>query len=339
MKKVIAAMAAVAALSMMPAVCPGSVSLPIGTVYADGVVGQAEMIQADGYGSMPAGMPAGRAKLMARRAAVVDAQRNLVETIKGTAVNAETTMENYMVTSDLVKTKVNGVVTGARVVSESFEADGTYHVVMSVPMYGVGSVADAAISAMVGNNPPAPIPAPSPSYVAETASPATATTTTVTTSTPAQSTTTTTTTTTTAAPIVAAQPTASVPAPPAPVTAVNGGYTGLIIDARGYDMVRAFGPGIYDTNNRAIYTVHNVDESYAIQYGIVGYAEGSAAWAEAEAGRARAGSHPLIIKIAAPRQRVVNNCDVIISPQDADRILAENQKTHFLEHFAVTFEI
>ena len=334
MKKLLAAMAAVTALSVVPAVFPAVMSAPCFTAYADGVVGQSEMIQADGYGSMPAGMPAGRAKLMARRAAIVDAQRNLVETIKGTAVDAETTMENYMVTSDLVKTKVNGIITGARVVSESFSPDGTYHVVMSVPMYGVGSVADAAISAMVGNNPPAPIPAPSPSYVPEAASQPAATTTTVTTSSPVQATTTTTTTTTTALPAPSA-----VPAPPAPVAAVNGGYTGLIIDARGYDMVRAFGPGIYDTNGRKIYTVHNVDQSYAIQYGIVGYAEGSAAWAEAEAGRVRAGSNPLIIKIAAPRKRIVNNCDVIISPQDADRILAENQKTHFLEHFAVTFEI
>ena len=331
MKKVVAAMAAVTALSLMPAVFPAFGPAPVQIACADGVVGQAEMIQADGYGAMPAGMPVGRARLLARRAAIVDAQRNLVETIKGTAVDAETTMENYMVTSDLVKTKVNGIVTGARVVSESAQPDGTYHVVMTVPMYGVGSVADAAISAMVGNNPSQPIPAPSPSYVPAAPQPAAPS---AVMSAPAQTTTTTTTTTTT---VAAPQPAA--PAPPAPVAAVNGGYTGLIIDARGYDMVRAFGPGIYDTNGREIYTVHNVDQSYAIQYGIVGYAEGNAAWAEAEAGRARAGSNPLIIKIAAPRKRIVNNCDVIISPQDADRILAENQKTHFLEHFAVTFEI
>lgn len=33
------------------------------------------------------------------------------------------------------------------------------------------------------------------------------------------------------------------------------------------------------------------------------------------------------------------NCDVIITPTEADRILAENQKTHFLDNYAVTFEI
>ena len=87
-------------------------------------------------------------------------------------------------------------------------------------------------------------------------------------------------------------------------------------------------------------SVHNVDQSYAIKYGIVSYAEGSEAWQQAESGQlSRTGSHPLIIKMASPKKRCVYNCDVIISPADADRILAENQKTHFLENCAVTFEI
>lgn len=334
MKKLVTALAVTAALGLVPAVLPSTTFFPILTTYADGVVDHSETIQADGYGGMPAGMPVGRAKLMARRAAVVDAQRNLVETIKGTAVDAETIVNNYITQSDVVKTKVAGIVTGARVVSEEITSDGNYHVVMTVPMYGVGSVAEATLSTVMGNSTPTPIATPSSSYVPQ--SPVSATTTTVTTGTPATvpvATTTTTTTTT-----VPSQ-TTSATAPPAPAVAVNGGYTGLIIDARGYDMVRAFGPGIYDTNGRAIYTVHNVDESYAIQYGIVSYAEGNDAWNQAESGRVRAGSNPLIIKIAAPRKRVVNNCDVIVSPQDADRILAENQKTHFLEKCAVTFEI
>lgn len=313
-----------AALSVMPTVLPPIVGIPLNMVYAIDVANQTETIQADGYGAMPVGMPAGRAKLMARRAAIVDAQRNLVETIKGTAVDAETTVNNFVTQSDVVRTKLSGIVTGARVVSENIDTDGTYHVVMVVPMYGVGSVADMAISAAVGTAAPTPISAPSPSYTVPAA----------TMTSPTTSTVTTTTTTTT----IPTSPTVSV-TPPAPVAAVNGGYTGLIIDARGYDMVRAFGPGIYDTNGRAIYTVHNVDQSYAIQYGIVGYAEGEAAWTQAINGQARAGSHPLVIKIASPRKRVVNNCDVILTPQDADRILAENQKTHFLENCAVTYLI
>ena len=63
------------------------------------VAGSSDRMTAIGYGYLPAGMPVGRAKLMARRAAIVDAQRNLVEIIKGTAVDAETSMENYLVTT------------------------------------------------------------------------------------------------------------------------------------------------------------------------------------------------------------------------------------------------
>ena len=323
MKKIIAAISAVSMLSIMPAILPDNIaSSPTFSVQAMNVVDNSQQITADGFGAMPAGMPLGRAKLMARRAAIVDAQRNLVETIKGTAVDSETSMENYIIQSDLVKTKVSGMVTGARVTSEEITSDGMYHVVMTVPMYGIGSVADAAVSAMVGTNTtPTPFPTPSTSY------------------TPTATQTTTTTTTTTMAPPSTDSSTSSTLAPSA-VTAINGGYTGLIIDARGNNMIRAFGPNIFDTNGRTIYSVHNVSEDYAIKYGIVSYAEGSDAWQKAESGQlSRVGSHPLIIKMAAPKARCVYNCDVIITPADADRILAENQKTHFLDKCAVTFEI
>lgn len=42
---------------------------------------EVEMVTADGFGTLPVGRPAAQAKLMARRAAVVDGQRNLLETI------------------------------------------------------------------------------------------------------------------------------------------------------------------------------------------------------------------------------------------------------------------
>ena len=114
----------------------------------------AETITADGYGVLPSGIPGGRAKAMARRAAIVDAQRNLVETIQGTAVDSETTVNNFMLTDDVIKTKVSGLIKGAVVKAEEVTDDGLYHVVMEVPMYGVGSVADIAYNAVLGNNEP-----------------------------------------------------------------------------------------------------------------------------------------------------------------------------------------
>ena len=98
--------------------------------------------------------------MLARRAAVVDAQRNLLESVKGVAVDSETTVENFMLKSDIIHTKVNGIITGARVVSEEMQPDGVYKVTMAVPVYGVGSVSDVAINAVVGESAPVPVPVP-----------------------------------------------------------------------------------------------------------------------------------------------------------------------------------
>jgi hypothetical protein len=71
---------------------------------------------------------AAQARLLARRAAVVDAHRNLLEIIKGVKVDSQTTVENFMVTQDIIKTNVSGVVRGARIVKESVEkqSDGSF---------------------------------------------------------------------------------------------------------------------------------------------------------------------------------------------------------------------
>lgn len=299
MKKTAAALALVMALGGAGGVMPGALEMPFAGVVANAYE-ESEMIQADGFGSVPAGMPLARGKLMARRAAMVDAQRNLLESIKGISVDSETTMENYIVTSDVVRTKVNGIVTGVRPVSEEFK-DGVYHVVVEAPLYGVGSVADVAIRAKVGDSQPVPMAAPSASYV------------------PVTTTTTTTTTTGVAAP-------------------VTQGYTGLIIDAKGLPLERTFCPGIFDTNGRAIYGVYNVDPDYAVKHGVAGYAQGPEGWSRAEGGLSRAGARPLVIKAVSLRERTKHQCDIVVSPEDGDRILAENQRSGFGANYAVVLE-
>lgn len=308
MKKTAVALALVMALGGVGGVMPGVSSVPFAGVTASAYE-ETEMIQADGFGSVPTGMPLSRGKLMARRAAIVDAQRNLLESIKGISVDSETTMENYIVTSDVVKTKVNGLVTGVRPVSEEFK-DGVYHVVVEAPLYGVGSVADVAIHAKVGDSQPVPMAAPSASYTPVV----------------------TTTTTTTVAPSVT-------PAPSAPTVAPQTqGYTGLIIDAKGLPLERTFCPGIFDTNGRAIYGVYNVDPDYAVKHGVAGYAQGQEGWNRAESGLSRAGARPLIIKAAGLRERTKHQCDIVVSPEDGDRILAENQRSGFGANYAVVLE-
>lgn len=73
---------------------------------------------------------------MAYRAAKVDAYRNLLEITKGVEVNSETTVENAMVKSDIIKTKVQGIVQGAKVIKTSYMNDGTVEVRLAMAIDG-----------------------------------------------------------------------------------------------------------------------------------------------------------------------------------------------------------
>ena len=115
-------------------------------------------ITAEGFGTPPAGAYGSKASIMARRAAIVDAQRNLAEQVSGVQVDAETTVENFVISSDLVKTKVSALIKGAMVVEEQMMPDGAYRVVMSMPMYGTQGLASAIMPAIRDNTPPPPPP-------------------------------------------------------------------------------------------------------------------------------------------------------------------------------------
>lgn len=102
-------------------------------------------VEAWGVGLPPANMPAARGHALARRAAIVDAYRQLAETIQGVQVDSETTVRDLAVESDVISTKISALVKGARIIEERAEEDGSYSVRMAIPLYGVKSVAAVAI--------------------------------------------------------------------------------------------------------------------------------------------------------------------------------------------------
>lgn len=102
-------------------------------------------VEAWGVGLPPVNMPANRGAALARRAAIVDAYRQLAETIQGVQVDAETTMRDLAIESDVVNTKISALVKGARVVEEFANEDGSYSVKLAIPLYGVKSVAAVAV--------------------------------------------------------------------------------------------------------------------------------------------------------------------------------------------------
>ncbi len=125
---------------------------------------QQGVVEAVGTGvpSYEADYPA-QARAMAKRAAVVDAQRNLLEAIRGVQVTAETTVQNFAIADDTIKTKVSGIVKGAKIVHEQQLADGTYQIIMRINLFGQGSVAEA-ITYPAKSTIPDLLLSPSPAY-------------------------------------------------------------------------------------------------------------------------------------------------------------------------------
>ncbi len=95
------------------------------------------VVTAVGIGAPPANAanPA-QARAMAERAAQVVAYRNLLEAIKGVRVDSTTTVENFMVTSDLIRTQVSGYVQGATVMDKKYMSDGSVEVTVGMKLSG-----------------------------------------------------------------------------------------------------------------------------------------------------------------------------------------------------------
>ncbi|MBE9546356.1 MAG: LPP20 family lipoprotein [Proteobacteria bacterium] len=95
------------------------------------------VIEAVGIGAPPKkyfGLP--QARPLALRAAKVDAYRNLLEVVKGVQVTATTMVANFAVESDIIRTRVEGMVRGAQIVKKEYLSDGTVEVTMRMSMSG-----------------------------------------------------------------------------------------------------------------------------------------------------------------------------------------------------------
>ena len=84
-------------------------------------------IRAKGLGIPPEGKTGEQAKALARRAAIVDLQRNLLETIQGVQIDSRTTVKDFMA-SDVINSAVSGTIKGVEVIEEKW--DGKSYVVL-----------------------------------------------------------------------------------------------------------------------------------------------------------------------------------------------------------------
>ncbi len=100
-----------------------------------------QVIQAEGNGVPPedkASSPQG--KLMAARAAELDAKRKLAEEVMGFRIDSSTLVRDFVTESDEIHARLNTYLTGAYVKSTRYDSDGTATVVVEMPAMQVWDV-------------------------------------------------------------------------------------------------------------------------------------------------------------------------------------------------------
>ena len=77
----------------------------------------------EGFAFLDPTIEYGRALAMAREAAILDAQRQILEYLKGVKIAGETTVSDLMLTDEKVRTVVEGIVKCAQVIEENVDKD------------------------------------------------------------------------------------------------------------------------------------------------------------------------------------------------------------------------
>ena len=319
---------------------------------SDGVNWEESTITVKGMGLMPQNVKSpAQARMLARRAAVVDGYRLLAELIKGVNVDAETTVENLAVRSDTVRTKVSACIQGASVVSENEIPEG-YEVTMQIQMFGDSNPLAAAVIPRPEFKEPFPKPDESvePSKIEKSVeSDVNTQSKTKPDSTKSSLMISNTVTSFSASDYtlqsgllpLSVESSVAVSEKPVKKTRTKKDsslllekastsdemFTGLVVDCRGLGLNCAMSPVVKNKKGEAIYGHKNLDYDLVISKGMVSYSTDINNYD-------RAGSKPLVVKAIALENF---NGNPIISVADANRVLIENQKAGFLDQMNVVF--
>ena len=74
-----------------------------------------------------------QARVLAKRAAIADAQRQLASKLYGVKINAKDTVKDAMLRSSLIESRVHGLIKGATIKYDEYK-DGLYRVEMEIQM-------------------------------------------------------------------------------------------------------------------------------------------------------------------------------------------------------------
>lgn len=261
---------------------------------------EAGVIKATGLGAIaPPTVNKSRSQdiLDAREVALSDAIRSLSLAISQVRVTADTRVNNYVLQSDDIRTRMQGVLENAKVVEEKvLPQSGVYRVVVQAQIndgphslraaLALGEKTSKRTTRIAAAN-PAPTPAPQPEQ----------------------------------------KPDPHAPGAPAPDGAE---YTSLLIDCRGLNIVACMSPRVYDAETGdEVYGTMNISPDYAIDPGIAAFPRSMSA----ARGSARAGNNPLVVRACAVVDK--NRFYLKIPADAAARARRANETSHFFERTAV----
>lgn len=118
-------------------------------------------VEAVGIGTPPEkylGKP--QARPMALRAGEIDAKRNLLEITKGVRIDSTTTVRDFTVESDEIRSQVEGVIKGAQIFKKEYMSDGTVEVTVRMPLSG--NFSQAILPKVMEKKPTSPPPPSEP---------------------------------------------------------------------------------------------------------------------------------------------------------------------------------
>lgn len=260
-----------------------------------------QIIRATGIGAPNPNLPQAAQRASAIEAGKLGALKNLLATVQGMSLDAETTVRNYMVENAVINTRVSGVVRGFAVVDTRYMSTGDVEVTVEMPI--AGALSDALLPSAFGGG------------VIPTSGVAVCPT--------------------------CGQPWPAGKPVPAGVTLVQSGrgstpaaggvYTGLIVDAKGLGVRPAMAPKIVDENNNEVYGSKYVNRDWAVQIGMVGY--------DKDVNKARSNdrvtANPLVLK--GIRAAGSNKADVAVSAADAAAIQNAAANMNFIDKCKVMF--
>jgi len=245
-------------------------------------------IFAVGDGVMPpdAISPA-QARVRAKRAAIDEAFGRLIEMANEVRVDAESTTRNYVNENRVVRTKVRGIVKHAEIVKINQLSDGSFQVMMRMPMDGAKGLSSALLPVQLEKIRKVRVVS-SVSRENMTKRPS------------------------------ASMSDSKSMSKSSAHKAEN--YTGLIIDARGLKAKPVMYPKVLTESGETVYSVESANPNATIEEGLVAYRKSLDAAKQVS----RIGNNPLIIK--AKKVAGTFKSDVVISDSDAEKIYRADSK-------------